>query len=204
MITRAITRLTLGLFLLLLSWTQLAQAGDDGQQDVVVEDPQFGEVLYYFYQEDYFPAIVRLLAAKKQQQFVNHADEADLLLGGLYLMARKMMNWRIPAGIFIAVIVLSGIFYQIDSTIYPSPVFMLFSGGLMLGALFMATDMVASPVTAWGCFVYGLLIGILVVVIRLWGGMPEGVMYAILFANALSPHLDRLIQPVPYGLRKGQ
>ncbi|MDX2505647.1 MAG: RnfABCDGE type electron transport complex subunit D [Gammaproteobacteria bacterium] len=127
-----------------------------------------------------------------------------ILLGGLYLIARKMMNWRIPAGIFIAVIVLSGIFHLMNAAIYPSPVFMLFSGGLMLGAMFMATDMVASPVTAWGCFVYGLLIGSLVVVIRLWGGMPEGVMYAILFANALSPHLDRLIQPVPYGMRKGQ
>ena len=125
-----------------------------------------------------------------------------ILLGGIYLIIRKMMNWRIPAGIFIAVIGLSVIFHQFDPAIYPPPLFMLFSGGLMLGAMFMATDVVASPVTAWGCFVYGLLIGCLVVVIRFWGGMPEGVMYAILFANDLSPHLDRLIQPVPYGLGK--
>lgn len=132
------------------------------------------------------------------------AETAALLiiLGGVYLIWRNMMNWCIPAGIFLAVIVLSGIYHQIDAAVYPSPVFMLFSGGLMLGALFMATDMVASPITAWGCFIYGLLIGILVVVIRFWGGMPEGVMYAILFANALSPHIDKLIQPVPYGLSK--
>ncbi len=133
------------------------------------------------------------------------AETGSLLIlsGGLYLIVRKMMNWRIPAGIFIAVIALSVIFHQFDPVIYPPPLFMLFSGGLMLGAMFMATDVVASPVTALGCFVYGLLIGCLVVVIRFWGGMPEGVMYAILFANALSPHLDRLIQPVPYGLGKG-
>lgn len=122
-----------------------------------------------------------------------------ILLGGLYLILRNMMNWRIPAGIFIAVIVFSVILHEINATIYPPPTFMLFSGGLMLGAMFMATDMVASPITSVGCFVYGIVIGTLVVIIRFWGGMPEGVMYAILFANALSPHIDRLIQPVPYG-----
>jgi len=72
----------------------------------------------------------------------------------------------------------------------------------MLGAMFMATDMVASPITSLGCFVYGAIIGILVVVIRIWGGIPEGVMYAILFANALSPHIDRIIRPVAYGTRR--
>ena len=122
-----------------------------------------------------------------------------ILLGGLYLIARNMMNWRIPAGIFITVIILSGVFFLIDASRYPSPLFMLFSGGLMLGAMFMATDMVASPLTNIGCFIYGVLIGVLVVVIRLWGGMPEGVMYAILIANALSPHVDRLIQPKVFG-----
>jgi electron transport complex protein RnfD len=76
---------------------------------------------------------------------------------------------------------------------------MLFSGGLMLGAVFMASDMVGSPMTSAGCLAYGALIGVLVVVIRTWGGMPEGVMYAILLGNAVTPHIDRWIQPVPYG-----
>jgi len=125
-----------------------------------------------------------------------------LLLGGIYLIARNFMNWRIPAGIFLAVIVISAIFHSVDSERYGSPLFMLFSGGLMLGALFMATDMVASPVTSSGCFVYGVIIGILVMVIRLWGGLAEGVMYAILIGNALSPHIDRLIQPIPYGFQR--
>jgi electron transport complex protein RnfD len=124
-----------------------------------------------------------------------------IFLGGLYLIARNMMNWRIPAGIFITVIILSALFHFVNPERYPGVLFMLFSGGLMLGAMFMATDMVASPITNLGCFIYGILIGTLVVVIRLWGGMPEGVMYAILFANAVSPHIDRYIQPVPFGQR---
>ena len=122
-----------------------------------------------------------------------------ILLGGIYLVARNMMNWRIPASIFLTVAVMTWIFQQIDPQTYPGPLFMLFSGGLMLGAVFMATDMVASPITHTGCWLYGLLIGVLVVVIRFWGGMPEGVMYAILLANAVSPHIDNLIQPRVFG-----
>lgn len=125
-----------------------------------------------------------------------------IILGGLYLIARKMMNWRIPAGMLGAVYLLSGLLYLIDAGSYPQPVFMLFSGGLMLGAVFMATDMVASPLTPLGAVLYGAVIGILVVVIRIWGGLPEGVMYAILLGNALSPHIDGLIRPRVYGTSK--
>ena len=82
---------------------------------------------------------------------------------------------------------------------YPSPVFMIFSGGLMLGAMFMATDMVASPITPLGIWTYGAIIGVLVVAIRIWGGLPEGVMYAILLANAVSPHIDKMFKPRVYG-----
>jgi H+/Na+-translocating ferredoxin:NAD+ oxidoreductase subunit D len=122
-----------------------------------------------------------------------------ILAGGAYLIARNMMNWRIPASIFGSVIVFAGALHLADPGRYASPWFMLFSGGLMLGAVFMATDMVASPMTSLGCVVYGVLIGVLIMVIRTWGGMPEGVMYAILLANAVSPHIDRLIRPHVYG-----
>ncbi len=122
-----------------------------------------------------------------------------ILIGGIYLVARGMMNWRIPVSILATVFVLSGIFYLVDPQQYPSPVFMLLSGGLMLGAVFMASDMVGSPVTQTGVLIYGFVIGTLVVVIRIWGGLPEGVMYAILLGNALSPQIDRLIQPRVYG-----
>lgn len=126
-----------------------------------------------------------------------------ILLGGAYLAARNMMNWRIPAGVFAAVIAFSGALWLVDAQQYASPPFMLFSGGLMLGAVFMATDMVASPMTSAGCFLYGALIGLLVVVIRVWGAMPEGVMYAILLANAVSPHIDRWLRPTVYGTARG-
>lgn len=125
-----------------------------------------------------------------------------ILLGGLYLAVRKMMNWRIPISIFLSVYIFSGIFYLIDKQVYPSPIFMLFSGGLMLGAVYMATDMVASPISSTGIWIYGIVIGVLVVVIRIWGGQPEGVMYAILLANALSPQIDKVFRPRVYGHAK--
>ncbi len=122
-----------------------------------------------------------------------------IALGGLYLVVRNRMNWRIPVAILGTVFVLTGLLHQLDPTTYASPVFMLFSGGLMLGAVFMATDMVGSPMTNRGVVLYGALIALLVVVIRTWGGMPEGVMYAILLGNAISPHIDNWIQPRVYG-----
>jgi electron transport complex protein RnfD len=122
-----------------------------------------------------------------------------ILLGGIYLAARNMMNWRIPAGMFVAVAVFAGALHASDPARYAPPLFMLLSGGLMLGAVFMATDMVASPMTSIGCFAYGAIIGTLTIVIRVWGGLPEGVMYAILLGNAISPHLDNMIRPRVYG-----
>jgi len=127
-----------------------------------------------------------------------------IILGGLYLIARNMMNWRIPVSILLTVFVLSGFLYLADKSVYPSPSFMLFAGGLMLGAVFMATDMVASPLTSLGVWIYGAIIGALVVIIRIWGGLPEGVMYAILLGNAASPHIDSLFKTRVYGTVKKQ
>jgi electron transport complex protein RnfD len=128
---------------------------------------------------------------------------ALIFLGGAYLAFRNMLNWRIPASIMLTAALISWIFMQIDPAAYPRPAFTLFAGGLALGAVFMATDMVASPITNAGCWLYGFLIGTLIVVIRFWGGMPEGVMYAILLANAVSPHIDNLIQPRVFGTSRG-
>jgi len=121
-----------------------------------------------------------------------------ILVGGLYLASRNHLNWRIPASIFATVLVLAGAIHLLDAT-KPGPLFMLCSGGLMLGAVYMATDMVTSPVTSLGCWVFGFGIGFLVVVIRLWGGLPEGVMYAILLMNALVPFINRATQPRVFG-----
>ena len=124
-----------------------------------------------------------------------------ILVGGVYLVARNMMNWRIPVSILATVAIMTWLMNLVVTGVDQTPVFMLFSGGLMLGAVYMATDPVASPITDLGCWLYGLLIGALVVIIRLWGGMPEGVMYAILLANAVSPHIDNAIQPKVFGSR---
>jgi electron transport complex protein RnfD len=124
-----------------------------------------------------------------------------ILAGGVYLALRRHLNWRIPASIFATVAVLAGALHGLDPARYPGALFMLFSGGLVLGAVYMATDMVTSPVTNLGCYVFGIGIGALVVVIRVWGGLAEGVMYAILLMNALVPFINRFTQPRVLGAR---
>jgi len=125
-----------------------------------------------------------------------------ILLGGIYLALRKHLNWRIPASILLTVAVLATPLHMVDATRYPGAAFMLLSGGLMLGAVYMATDMVTSPVTDPGCWVFGVGIGTLVVIIRLWGGLAEGVMYAILLMNALVPFINRATQPRVFGSKR--
>lgn len=125
-----------------------------------------------------------------------------ILSCGLYLIARRMMDWRIPVAMLGSAFAVSGLFYLSDPARYPHPVFMLFSGGLMLGAMFMATDPVSSPVTPLGIWIYGALIGLITILIRLKGGLAEGVMYAILLGNAMSPLIDNVTQPRTYGARK--
>jgi electron transport complex protein RnfD len=127
-----------------------------------------------------------------------------ILAGGTFLAVKRYLAWRIPAAIFGSVGVLSLALHALDPARYPGPLFMLFSGGLVLGAVYMATDPVTSPVTNLGAWVFGVGIGVLVVVIRVWGGLPEGVMYAILLMNALVPLIGRVTQPRVFGtaLRK--
>ena len=121
-----------------------------------------------------------------------------ILLGGIYLAVRGHLNWHIPVSIFVTTFVVSGLFYVIGISQF-SPWFMLFSGGLMLGAWYMATDMVTSPLSTKGCWLFGFGIGLLTVIIRIWGGLPEGVMYSILLMNALVPFINRVTQPRVFG-----
>lgn len=122
-----------------------------------------------------------------------------ILLCGGYLAARNYLNWRTPVSIFVTVALFAQALHAISPTQYPGAPFMLFSGGLMLGAVFMATDLVTSPITHTGCWIFGLGIGVLVVVIRIWGGLAEGVMYAILLMNAMVPFINRATQPKVFG-----
>jgi electron transport complex protein RnfD len=121
-----------------------------------------------------------------------------ILACGAYLAWRGFLNWRTPVSIFATVALLSGAIHLVDAK-YPGPLFMLFSGGLVLGAVYMATDMVTSPTTNLGRWIFGAGVGALVVVIRLWGGLPEAVMYAILLMNALVPYINRSTQPRVFG-----
>jgi len=126
---------------------------------------------------------------------------AVILLCGAYLAVRRYLDWRIPASIFATTAAFAGILHAIGPDRYPTPHFMLLSGGLALGAVFMATDLVTSPVTRPGRWIFGAGVGVLVVVIRVWGGLSEGVMYAILLMNALVPFLNRATQPRLFGAR---
>ena len=124
-----------------------------------------------------------------------------ILLCGGYLALRRYLDWRIPVSVLGTVALLQGALHLMNATRYASVPFTLFSGGLMLGAVYMATDMVTAPVTKLGRWVFGAMIGLTVVVIRAWGGLPEGVMYAILLANALVPFINKVTQPRVFGAR---
>jgi len=125
-----------------------------------------------------------------------------ILACGAYLAIRRFMDWRIPVAVLGSAVLLAWAFHLAVPARYPEPMFVLLSGGLMLGAVFMATDMATSPVTPIGVWIYGALIGVISVVIRYFGGLTEGVMYAILIANAASPLIDQFTQPRVFGSKK--
>jgi electron transport complex protein RnfD len=125
-----------------------------------------------------------------------------LLLGGIYLWLRRDLDWRIPASILLTVMIFSGVLTLFNAERFPDPLFSVFSGGLLLGAIYMATDPVTSPITPKGAWIFGIGIGVLVILIRVFGGLPEGVMYAILLMNAATPLIDRYTQPRVFGRQK--
>ena len=133
---------------------------------------------------------------------VGETSAVLLLAGGLYLVAVRAADWRIPVALLGAVAALSAVLHGVDPARHPGVLAALGSGGLMLGAWFLATDPASSPMTRSGAWLYGLVIGALVVVIRQFSGQPEGVMYALLLGSALVPHIDRWTQPRPLGWSK--
>lgn len=121
-----------------------------------------------------------------------------LIIGGIYLLVRKIADWRIPLSLFLTVITVSVVTYIFKPE--AGPVFFhLFSGGLLLGGFFMATDPVTTPVTKISRYIYGIGCGTLIMIIRYLGGLPEGVMYSILFMNACVPLLNKYTIPKRYG-----
>ncbi len=135
---------------------------------------------------------------------IGEVSALAVLLGAGYLFWRRILTWHIPLAYLGSVVLLAGTFWLADPGRYPDPLFHLLTGGLMLGAFYMATDMVTSPVTPWGMVLFGIGCGILTVLIRLFGGYPEGVSFAILLMNAATPLIDRYLRPRTYGVLPGK
>jgi len=122
-----------------------------------------------------------------------------IILGGLFMLFRKIITWHIPVSFLLTVFLFTGILFEIDNTKYVDPVFHLLTGGLMLGAIFMATDMVTSPMSKSGMLIFGFGCGFLTVLIRVWGSYPEGVSFAILIMNAVVPLINKGFKPKKFG-----
>ena len=124
-----------------------------------------------------------------------------VLIGGILLIYVGIVNWRIPLSMIIGMFLFGGLFWLINPQ-NPTPIFHIFAGSFLFGAMFMATDWVTSPITNKGMWIFGLGISLVLVVIRIYGGLPEGVMYSILFMNGFVPLINRYTKPTIFGVVK--
>jgi electron transport complex protein RnfD len=122
-----------------------------------------------------------------------------LLLGFAWLLYKKIITWHIPVFIIATIFAFTGILWLIDPLHNASPVFHILTGGVMLGAIFMATDLVTSPMTRTGMILYAIGIGLITVIIRVYGSYPEGVSFSILIMNAVVPLINRYVKPKRFG-----
>ena len=118
-----------------------------------------------------------------------------IIIGGIYLLCRKVISWHIPVSFIGTAFVFGAILWLCNPNMYMDPVHVILSGGIMLGAVFMATDMVTSPMSKWGQVVFGIGCGLLTIIIRNWGSYPEGVSFAILLMNACVPLINKGFKP---------
>ncbi len=125
-----------------------------------------------------------------------------LILGGVYMLIRKVITWHTPVAVLGSMFLLSGLLWMINPELYISPVYQILSGGAMLGAIFMATDMVSSPMTGKGQLIYGVGIGVITISIRTFGAYPEGISFAILLMNAVTPLINTYVKPKGFGGQK--
>lgn len=125
-----------------------------------------------------------------------------VFLGGVWLIYKKVISWHIPVAVLGSLFIIALVFYLKDADHYASPMFHVFSGAAMLGAFFIATDPVSAATTPMGRIVYGIGIGILTYVIRVWGGYPDGIGFAVLLMNLAAPTIDYYTQPRVYGHKR--
>jgi len=127
-----------------------------------------------------------------------------IFLGGVWLIYKKVISWHIPVAVLGSMFTIALIFYLKDPDHYASPMFHVFSGAAMLGAFFIATDPVSAATTTMGRVIYGIGIGILTYVIRVWGGYPDGIAFAVLLMNLAAPTIDYYTQPRVYGHKRNE
>lgn len=130
---------------------------------------------------------------------IGETSAVVLILCGVWLAGRRVFDWRLPVSTLLSVAAFSAALHLWKPDLYPGPLFQILSGGLLFAAVFMVTDPVTTPATLRGAWIFGIGTGFLVVLIRVFGGLPEGVMYAILLMNAVTPHLNRYTQPRRFG-----
>lgn len=130
---------------------------------------------------------------------IGEVSALALLIGFAWLLFKKIITWHIPVSIFATVLVMAGTMHFINPEEYVHPIIHLLSGGLMLGAIFMATDYVTSPMSKTGMLIYGVGIGVLTILIRAFGSFPEGVSFAILIMNAVTPLINSYVKPKRFG-----
>ena len=150
---------------------------------------------------DKLPSATQLLLGSNPTMGLGSIGEVcalALLLGLAYLLWKKVITWHIPVSIIATVFIFSGLLH-LANPVYSNPLSEILSGGLMLGAIFMATDYVTSPMTHKGQLIYGVAIGFLTVVIRNWGSYPEGMSFAILIMNAFTPIINLSTKPKRFG-----
>jgi electron transport complex protein RnfD len=133
---------------------------------------------------------------------IGEVSALALIVGGLYMLFRKVISWHIPVSYIGTVALFAGLLRIVQPDANMPVLFHMFGGGLMLGAIFMATDMVTSPLTKKGMIVFGVGCGLLTMVIRRWGGYPEGVSFAILLMNSVTPLINRATRPRVFGQKR--
>jgi electron transport complex protein RnfD len=144
------------------------------------------------------PSFLNLLIGKSMGS-AGEVSALALLLGMFYMMYRKIITWHIPFSILLTVALFTGILWLANPERFADPLFHLLTGGLMLGAIYMATDYVTSPMSGKGMIIYGVGIGIVTVLIRIFGAYPEGVQFAILIFNGFTPLINKFVKPKRFG-----
>ncbi len=144
------------------------------------------------------PSVTQMLTGEMGGS-LGEVSAIALLVGLLYMLYKKILTWHIPVYVIGTVVVITGSMHAINPQAYADPLTHILSGGLLLGAIFMATDYVTSPLTKKGMIIYAIGIGVLTSVIRLFGAYPEGMSFAILIMNAFTPLINSYVKPKHFG-----